>query len=349
MRRTRRERSDELPFPLNHWYVGALRDEIGTVPFARTLLGRPVVFYRPTAQHAVAVAGRCPHRGYPMSRATVVDGGLRCGYHGLTFDETGICRSLAAHDGVAERARLRSFPVLEAGPFVWVWLGDPRLADRALLPCGAEVGFGQAGWRTDATGYVNVRARYAMLCDNLLDTSHIDCVHAGSLGRAPLTFQQTIAPSRERIGVVRESRGNAAALFTYLLPGCTGPIDVTIAAEFCGPGFIVAVRTEFAHAANGRPAERIATMAFVHAVTPESETSTHYFPAFVRDFRLDDEPFTAEMNARNLIVAREDQAAVEAIEATPGVADRAGGFSLPGDEVALVARRELARLVDREQ
>jgi len=341
-----------MRFPRDHWYVGALSAEVGHVPLARTLLGVPVVFYRTAAGQAVAVAGVCPHRGYPMSRATVVEGGIRCGYHGLTFaDDSGICRALASDGNTNAAARLRQFPVLEAGPFVWLWLGEPDRCDPALLPAAGDIGMGRDDWRTDPTSYVHVAARYGTLCDNLLDTTHIDFVHAGSLGRAPLRFEELYGPTLDRIGVARESCGNDAALFASLLPDVSEAIDVAIAAEFCGPALIVAVRTDFTCASeNGHPPEPRGTMAFIHALTPETETSTHYFPAFVRNFRLDDERFSAEMNARNLIVAREDQAAVEAIEsATRGAAFDAPTFSLPGDDLALLARRKIAQLLAAEE
>ena len=339
-----------IRFPRNHWYVGAFRAEVGRSPLARTLLGLPVVLYRTVADRVAAVAGSCPHRGYPMSRGTLVDGGIRCGYHGLTFaDGSGLCQSPAVAEAGSAPVQLRQFPVREAGPFVWVWLGDPELAGAAAVPGGEDLGFGAAAWRADPTGYLYVRARYRMLCDNLLDTTHIDFVHAGSLGRAPLLFEQTRGPSPERIGVTRESRANPAALFADLFPGGDGPVDVTIGSEFCGPGFIVAVRTEFAQTAPGRASAPFATMTFVHAITPETARSTHYFPAFARDFRLDDERFSAEMNARNLVVASEDKAAVESIEAVAGAGDHGAGFSLPGDAVALLAGDAIAHLVDRER
>ena len=73
-------------FPRNQWYIAAFSHEVGRTPMERTLLDEPVVFYRSAAGAPVAVAGRCPHRRFPMVRGELVGDALRCGYHGWTFD-----------------------------------------------------------------------------------------------------------------------------------------------------------------------------------------------------------------------------------------------------------------------
>lgn len=63
-------------YPRNQWYIGAFSHEVGRTPMERTLLDEPVVFYRTEAGRAIAVAGRCPHRRFPMVRAEVVGDGF---------------------------------------------------------------------------------------------------------------------------------------------------------------------------------------------------------------------------------------------------------------------------------
>jgi phenylpropionate dioxygenase-like ring-hydroxylating dioxygenase large terminal subunit len=301
-------------YPRDQWYVGALSSEIGHAPFARTLLSLPIVMYRNRAGRVLAAHGLCPHRGYPFASGTLVAGGLRCGYHGLTFDDDGACRALTSPDGA-----LRMFATIERPPLVWVWTGAAQAADAGRIPATADLGIGSGDGRVDACGYLHVAARYRFLCDNVLDVAQISFIHNGTLERTRL-------------------------------PDVRGPIDVVLTAEVRGPGLIIAVASEFYRtSSNGTPRTALAKMAFVHALTPETATSTHYFPLFTRNFRLTDEPLSRVMSARNALVAAEDKAVVETLEtAAREFAALPGDFSLPEDALALRTRQLIATLVAAE-
>ena len=75
----------------NAWYVAAFSHEVGEALLERWFLGDPVVLYRKQDGAAVAVAGRCPHRQFPMTHATREGDALVCGYHGITFGADGRC------------------------------------------------------------------------------------------------------------------------------------------------------------------------------------------------------------------------------------------------------------------
>lgn len=337
------------PYPFNAWYVGALSSELGRFLFPRTLLGLPVVFYRTAMGRAMAAFGICPHRSYPLKNGTLTHDGIQCGYHGLIFDTSGTCRQLLRPGVGTVRSSLRMFPVAEQGPLVWVWLGDPRLADLATIPRTANLGVGSPGWRVDCSGYLNVRARHQVLCDNLLDSAHIDFVHNTSLERAPLFGVAKLASHPTTCTVSRESLANDAANFAFLLPGITGEVDIVMTSEFRGPGLIVAVQSHFYRSvASGEPREPIAEMAFAHALTPETPTSTHYFPLFMRNFRLRDEMLSAVMGAQNLLVAEEDKAVVELVEAARALYADQMDLSTAEDAAALQARRLIANMIDAE-
>jgi phenylpropionate dioxygenase-like ring-hydroxylating dioxygenase large terminal subunit len=333
-------------YPRDQWYVGALSSEIGHAPFARTLLSLPIVMYRNRAGRVLAAHGLCPHRGYPFASGTLVAGGLRCGYHGLTFDDDGACRALTSPDGA-----LRMFATIERPPLVWVWTGAAQAADAGRIPATADLGIGSGDGRVDACGYLHVAARYRFLCDNVLDVAQISFIHNGTLERTRLHFSEArLDPDPARIIHARESRANPAAAFAFLLPDVRGPIDVVLTAEVRGPGLIIAVASEFYRtSSNGTPRTALAKMAFVHALTPETATSTHYFPLFTRNFRLTDEPLSRVMSARNALVAAEDKAVVETLEtAAREFAALPGDFSLPEDALALRTRQLIATLVAAE-
>ena len=77
------------------------------------------------------------------------DGGLRCLYHGWKFDVEGNILEMASEpDGAALKGALRqkSYPVREAGGFVWAWLGPKgtgaaaRRAHGTISPADFELG-----------------------------------------------------------------------------------------------------------------------------------------------------------------------------------------------------------------
>lgn len=77
------------PYPRNQWWVAAYADEVGRDLLARDILGGPVILYRTQAGAAVAVAGICPHRAYPLAKGRLVGDALQCGYHGFEYGADG--------------------------------------------------------------------------------------------------------------------------------------------------------------------------------------------------------------------------------------------------------------------
>ena len=69
----------------------------------------------------------------PLRLGDVVEGGLQCGYHGMVFAGDGKCVHIPGQDTINERARVRSFPVVERQEIIWIWMGDPVLADESTI------------------------------------------------------------------------------------------------------------------------------------------------------------------------------------------------------------------------
>jgi nitrite reductase/ring-hydroxylating ferredoxin subunit len=77
------------------WLAVATSAQVTTRPLAVVVEDRRIVLVRlDPAGPAVAFADRCPHRRVPLSAGTVVDGRLRCAYHGWSFDASGRCADL---------------------------------------------------------------------------------------------------------------------------------------------------------------------------------------------------------------------------------------------------------------
>src|SRR6478735_7262180 len=57
-----------------------------------------------------------------------------CDYHGLVFNSAGRCTYMPAQKTINPSACVRSYPVAERHRLVWLWPGDPALADPASIP-----------------------------------------------------------------------------------------------------------------------------------------------------------------------------------------------------------------------
>src|SRR5258708_1540613 len=156
-------------FLRNYWSVAAYDHEIGRRPLGRIILGEPIVFYRLEAGTPVALEDRCAHRHLPLSMGTLVGDVLQCHYHGLRYDKTGTCVRVPGQDTIPRSARVKSYPVVERYHWLWLWIGDPALADPHKIPDFHW--FDDANWvatLVGATGWWNVTA----ICPEPRTTSH---------------------------------------------------------------------------------------------------------------------------------------------------------------------------------
>lgn len=175
-------------FIRNAWYIAAWADEIGQAPFARRILDEPIVIFKDAGGKLGALEDRCCHRGTPLAFGAVIPAGLQCGYHGLVFDASGQCVLVPGDHKIPRGARVRSYPVVEKDAFVWIWMGEPARADRALIldyPYHNDA----KNWPHRHTTYP-IRCDYMLMIDNLMDLSHLGYIHGGTIGGMPLTHVQ---------------------------------------------------------------------------------------------------------------------------------------------------------------
>lgn len=167
----------------NCWYVMAWGHEIPAADapqlFTRTVLGEPVLVYRLADGGLVALEDRCCHRHAPLSVGRREGDNVRCGYHGMKFEPSGRCIEIPGLDTVPPKACVRRYPVAQKNNWVFVWMGDPALADTALLPDNFSCE--SPDWK-NKPGYMHYDTPYLLICDNLLDFSHLSFVHEKSLG-----------------------------------------------------------------------------------------------------------------------------------------------------------------------
>jgi phenylpropionate dioxygenase-like ring-hydroxylating dioxygenase large terminal subunit len=268
------------------WYVIAWDYEIPASEskeiFTRTVLNEPIVVFRKTDGGLAAIEDRCCHRGAPLSKGRREEDCLRCGYHGLKFDAQGMCVEAPGIAIIPEKARVKTYPVVLQHRWIFVWMGDPKKADPALLP--DNFSNDHPDWE-NKPGYLHYDTPYLLICDNLLDFSHLSYVHEKTLGGSPMIAQaipkieKTFDPhgSQNGIRVSRHVPNVPAPPFYQRFRSFTEPLDRWFIYDFVLPGTLLMQ-------SGGRPVsdakENLSRAVQLHScqsLTPETTTSTHYF------------------------------------------------------------------------
>jgi phenylpropionate dioxygenase-like ring-hydroxylating dioxygenase large terminal subunit len=328
-------------FLRNSWYVAAWSREVSRTLFPRTLLGEPVVLYRKEDGTPVALEDRCCHRHLPLSMGRIEGDDLRCGYHGLRFDASGRCVEIPGQARIPPQARVRSYPLVETLHWIWIWMGDPAKADRALIPnwwwCDHRE------WAFSKPDPIHVRCNYQLISDNVLDVTHLAYVHATSIGASSITeFPATVEREDHLVRLTRWIRDRPPPPLYREAGGFPGNVERWQIVEHVPPCFTV----NFAGCKDER--RRIDLMA-LSAPTPETGTSTHYFFGFVRNFKLDDAA-TERIFSESLVrVFNEDIPVLEAQQRMLELAPGAPKVDIAVDAAPLAARRMLDALMADER
>ncbi len=166
-------------FPMNAWYAAAWDVDIKHELFPRTVCGKHVVMYRKADGRIAALEDACWHRLVPLSKGRLQGDTVVCGYHGLKYDPQGRCTFMPSQETINPSACVRAYPAVERHRYVWLWMGDPALADPALVP---DLHWNDdPAWAGDGKT-IHVKCDYRLVLDNLMDLTHETFVHGSSIG-----------------------------------------------------------------------------------------------------------------------------------------------------------------------
>jgi phenylpropionate dioxygenase-like ring-hydroxylating dioxygenase large terminal subunit len=279
-------------FSHEHWYIAAFRRDVTDKPTRAIVLGEPVVLYRTPEGEAVALEDRCVHREVPLSMGSCQpDGSLQCAYHGMRFDRRGRCTHIPEQTRIPAEARVRCYPIAEAGEWVWVWMGDPARAVEALIPDYSW--FKKPGWRT-RVGHIHVKCGYKLLVDNLLNMSHLPFVHPRTIGGEGVIKDAKISVDRKPNGVRLSRRMyDIDPPPTYqTAAGFEGKVNRWQTIDFLAPCYFE-FDTGVIDAGHAIPdpnaptdttnGVKMLSRHSMHAVVPEAEQTANYFVGFAYD------------------------------------------------------------------
>ena len=345
-------------FPLNAWYAAAYDVEVGRQLLARTVCNQALVLYRKADGTVAVLEDACWHRLLPLSMGRLEGDELVCGYHGLVYNAEGRCTHMPSQETINPGACVRAYPVLQRHRFVWVWPGDPLLADAALVP---DLHWNDdPAWAGDGQR-IEVQCDYRLVIDNLMDLTHETFVHGSSIGNREVAEAPFVATHGERLATVtRWMEGITPPPFWAAqidhARGHQGPVDRWQIIRFEAPCTVV-IDVGVAPAGSGakpveaHPGDRSAGVngMVLNTITPQTDGSCHYFWAFARNYCLGEQRLTHELREGVARIFREDeqvlQAQQKALDARPGH----NFYNLNIDAGAMWARRLIDRLVAREQ
>lgn len=178
-----------------HWVPALLSEQLAEPdgkPVRVTLFGEKLVAFRDSEGRIGVLGEMCPHRKASLAFGRNENCGLRCLYHGWKFDVDGNVTDMPSEpkeSGFAERVKHKSYPVREAGGFVWVYMGPADKMPEFEAPAWAPTPEARA-----AIVRIELPCNWAQIMEGQIDSAHSSSLHSSDM---------------------RPARGEAAALDTH--------------------------------------------------------------------------------------------------------------------------------------
>jgi vanillate O-demethylase monooxygenase subunit len=276
-------------FLKNCWYMGGWDHEVmdGKL-LERRILDQPVVFYRGESGQIIALDNRCAHRGAKLSQGRIEGDCVRCMYHGLKFDPSGKCVQIPGQERIPPQLGVKSYPIVEKQHCMWIWMGDPALADPSTI---LDIPYLEDSRWKGIPAYLHYDANYLLIVDNLSDFNHLAFVHTNTLGGSEEYAYVTKPVAIDRLpngfSVERWHKdSDPPPYLRKVIKNKTGKVDRRNIARMLVPGIFL-MDTMFAAAGMGAEGEgREGTLEFRNCqfMTPETERTTHFFWNYLNDF-----------------------------------------------------------------
>lgn len=183
----------------NHWLPALLSEEIAEpdcAPARVKLLGESLVAFRDTDGRVGLIQEACPHRGASLFFGRNEECGLRCLYHGWKFDVDGNCVEMAsepAESSFCDKVKIKSYPVVETGGFIWTYMGPAE-----TMPEFAPPVWQPTPETNVVTTKVIVDANWAQMLEGSIDSAHSSTLHSSDMVPARVSGAQSTVTQWQR-------------------------------------------------------------------------------------------------------------------------------------------------------
>ena len=337
-------------FLKNAWYVAAWSSEVNHDLQQTLILGEKICLYRSSENVVVALEDACPHRKLPLSKGRIKNNGIECGYHGLTFNTEGSCIWAPGDGNIPPKAKVHAYPIYEKYDLVWIWMGNPELADPSSIIDIAN--FDNPEWGVNRGEAMELNCNYLLMCDNLLDPTHVAWVHQNSFAQsqtkdAPLNVTHT----DDGYIVHRWMMDAEPAPFYKKVVEFEGHCDRLQHYEVRYPAHAL-IRAVFTPAGTGGVDGTLDAKTFVmdsyNFMTPTTESQTRYYWFQLRNIRPDDDALSQIMSADVQHAFEEDRVILNAVQI--GLTEKKSPtIDLSIDSGQLRFRRQLAKRIEAEK
>lgn len=149
-------------------------------PASFQLLNQKIALWLGTDGKPAAVADYCCHRSAQISKGIVIDGCIRCPYHGWTYNSQGTCVNvpqMEREQQLPKTYKVPSYLCVEKYGYVWVCLDREPLQPIPEIPAVSDPNF-----RTIHEFYETWKVGGLRVIENSFDSAHGNFVHASSWG-----------------------------------------------------------------------------------------------------------------------------------------------------------------------
>jgi vanillate O-demethylase monooxygenase subunit len=306
--------------------------------------------YRTEDGGVAALQDRCCHRHAPLSKGRLEGGAVRCMYHGLKFDASGQCIEIPGETNVPKQYRVRSFPLVEKQNLLWIWMGAADLANPDHIVDWPYLE--DDGWRF-TEGYLHYGASYLLGIDNFLDFSHLPFVHENTIGTSAFAENRPeIEPTGYGMHIENIAFDDPPSVHFQKFGAFDGLVDRWNVYDFHTRGNLLLMDSGSAPVGTGgKDGGRENAVEFRHisAMTPETETTSHYHFAHARNFGLDVEGLDKTVHETVVFAFHEDMDIINAQQRSINCSAGVPMLPISADVALLHIRREIEQTIAEDQ
>ncbi|HEV7612473.1 MAG TPA: aromatic ring-hydroxylating dioxygenase subunit alpha [Steroidobacteraceae bacterium] len=335
-----------MAFLRNAWYAAGWSESFTEQLSTRQIIGEDLLIYR-MSSGIRAMSDTCPHRFAPLHLGKRIGDEVQCAYHGLRFGPDGKCVHNPHGNGrIPSRVRLRTYPAAERYQLLWIWMGEPGLADATAIP---DFSFMDDLAFSIIKGEIVGDGAYELYTDNILDLGHAEFLHTGLAAAAFTLGARNIAQEGATLfSTVTHPNDFPSEVVQFMLKKPNQRMNYWGDSRWNAPATMA---FDSYLSEPGQPKPLRPSIPTLHIFTPESEATTRYFWAVGRANDIDDLEHSERLRAGFVhAFENEDKPMISA------QFQRLKGrdfwdmkpLLLPTDAGAVKARRILAKLIEDE-